>query len=243
MREMTEDACIERVSRLSGTAGTAAAGTVDGGRWNQGLEAAARLADVPQPRMKTPKEGLALSSNKRGRNTIDGDGGAKKRGRAHVAAAAAASKGTGTDHAAAAHPSASTGRIGSHAIEAAQRRIWAPSVRSGKRDVGVVGEGACQGGDHVSVTPVVELARWMKMKKLRQKLHKLCSRAGQQVPLVRASVQSKRVQTGPYALITCVFGVRVRLCVCVFLRACELCACSLDLHRTRERGGEEGGVE
>ena len=181
----------------------------------------APLADVPQQRMKTPKQGPALATNKRGRNSIDGDGGApptKKQGRAAHAAAGAASKGSGTDRAAAAHPSASKGRSGSHAIEAAQRRIWAPNVRSGKRDVGVVGDGACHGGDGVSVTPVVELARWMKMKKLRQKLHKLCSRAGQQVPRVRASVQSKRVQTGPYAHITCVFRVRVRLCVCLLAR-------------------------
>ena len=80
----------------------------------------ARLADVPQQRMKTPKQGPALATNKRGRNSIDGDGGApptKKQGRAAHAAAGAASKGSGTDRAAAAHPSASKGRIGSHAIE------------------------------------------------------------------------------------------------------------------------------
>ena len=40
-----------------------------------------------------------------------------------------------------------------------------------------------------------------------------------------------------------VYFVCESVCVCVCLRAGELCACSLDLYRTRERGGREGGVE
>jgi len=64
---------------------------------------------------------------------------------------------------------------------AAQRKIWAPGVRAGKRDLGVVG-GAPPAAR--SAEPAAEMARWRKVKRLRQKLHQLCAKAGRPVPLL-----------------------------------------------------------
>lgn len=66
------------------------------------------------------------------------------------------------------------------AAGAAQRKIWAPGVRSGKRDLGVRGDGLQP--DRSS--PAAEMARWRKVKKLRNKLHQLCAKAGKPVPLL-----------------------------------------------------------
>jgi len=70
------------------------------------------------------------------------------------------------------------------AIAAAQRKIWSPNVRSGNRDTGLVNQDDATRARSQRALPQVELARWMKVKKLRQKLHQMCSKVGQPVPLL-----------------------------------------------------------
>ena len=69
------------------------------------------------------------------------------------------------------------------AIAAAQRKIWSPNVRSANRDTGLVNEDDATRASQRAL-PQLELARWMKVKKLRQKLHQMCLKVGQPVPLL-----------------------------------------------------------
>ena len=90
----------------------------------------------------------------------------QKKGSSGGGSLSGGSKGTKTDSGAAAG--------------AAQRKIWAPGVRSGKRDLGVRGDGLQPGRS----SPAAEMVRWRKVKKLRNKLHQLCAKAGKPVPLL-----------------------------------------------------------